>query len=96
MRGATWLGGERTALLILYCGYSNPDDESMTAGQQTRSDDWQSAIIRLQEVEPAFVPAGAHAMTVVVEFPPGDPGNPPHRHSGLCSAMCWRARWCSS
>ncbi|MFI9604843.1 MULTISPECIES: cupin domain-containing protein [Streptomyces] len=23
-------------------------------------------------------------MTIVVEFPPGDPGTPPHRHSGPC------------
>jgi quercetin dioxygenase-like cupin family protein len=45
---------------------------------------WQSAISVLQEVEPPFVSAGAHAMTIVVEFPPGDPGTPPHRHSGPC------------
>lgn len=47
-----------------------------------RSDAWQSALTVLQDVEPPFVPEGAHAMTVVVEFPPGDPGTPPHRHSG--------------
>ena len=47
-----------------------------------RSDAWQSALTMLQDVEPPFVPAGAHAMSVVVEFPPGDPGTPPHRHSG--------------
>ena len=44
----------------------------------------QSAVTVLQEVEPPFIPAGAHAMTVVVEYPPGDPGIPPHRHSGPC------------
>jgi len=36
----------------------------------------------VQEVEPPFIPAGAHAMTIVVEWPQGHPGNPPHRHSG--------------
>src|SRR5215469_13665716 len=44
----------------------------------------QSAVTVLQEVEPPFIPAGAHSMTVVVEFPPGDPGTPPHRHAGPC------------
>ncbi|MEU6269914.1 cupin domain-containing protein [Saccharopolyspora shandongensis] len=58
------------------------DVESTTAGQKPRSNAWQSAITVLQEVEPHFIPSGAHAMTVVVEFPPGDPGTPPHRHSG--------------
>jgi quercetin dioxygenase-like cupin family protein len=61
-----------------------PDIESMTAGQKPRSDAWKSAITVVQEVEPPFVPAGAHAMTIVVEFPPGDSGTPPHRHSGPC------------
>jgi quercetin dioxygenase-like cupin family protein len=36
----------------------------------------------VQEVEPPFIPEGAHAMTVVIEYPPGDPGTPPHRHPG--------------
>ncbi|MFI5909494.1 cupin domain-containing protein [Dactylosporangium sp. NPDC051541] len=36
----------------------------------------------LQEIEPPALPVGAHVMTVVVEYPPGDPGTPPHRHSG--------------
>ena len=31
---------------------------------------------------PPFVPEGAEAMTVLLELPPGDPGAPPHRHSG--------------
>jgi quercetin dioxygenase-like cupin family protein len=53
-----------------------PDVDSMTAGQ--------NAITVLHEVEPPFVPTGAHAMTIVVEHPPGHPGTPPHRHSGPC------------
>jgi quercetin dioxygenase-like cupin family protein len=36
----------------------------------------------VQEVLPPFIPAGAHAMTIVIEYPPGSPGYPPHRHSG--------------
>ncbi|NUT96224.1 MAG: cupin domain-containing protein [Saccharothrix sp.] len=36
----------------------------------------------LQEAHPPFVPEGAHAMTIVIEYPPGDPGTPPHRHPG--------------
>jgi len=58
--------------------------ESTSAGQKPRSNARQSAITVVQEVEPPFIPAGAHAMTIVVEFPPGHPGNPPHRHSGPC------------
>jgi quercetin dioxygenase-like cupin family protein len=36
----------------------------------------------LQEAKPPFVPEGAQAMTIVIEYPPGDPGTPPHRHPG--------------
>jgi quercetin dioxygenase-like cupin family protein len=60
-----------------------PDVES-TAGPKPRSNAWQSAITVVQEAQPRFIPAGAHAMTIVVEFPPGDPGTPPHRHPGPC------------
>jgi quercetin dioxygenase-like cupin family protein len=47
-----------------------------------RSDAWKTAVTVLQEATPPFIPAGAHMMTALVEFPPGDPGSPPHRHSG--------------
>jgi hypothetical protein len=56
---------------------SNTDPE-----QKPRSTAWQTAVTMLQDAEPPFIPAGAHAMTLVVDFPPGDPGTPPHRHSG--------------
>jgi quercetin dioxygenase-like cupin family protein len=59
-----------------------PDVESTSAGQQPRSNAWQSAVTVVEEAEPPFIPAGAHAMTIFVEFPPGDPGTPPHRHAG--------------
>lgn len=49
---------------------------------ETRSTAWQTALTMLQEATPPFIPAGADVMTVVIEFPPGDPGTPPHRHSG--------------
>jgi quercetin dioxygenase-like cupin family protein len=59
-----------------------PDVKLTTAGRKPRSNAWQTAITVLQEAAPPAIPAGAHAMTAVVEFPPGDPGTPPHRHSG--------------
>lgn len=59
-------------------------DIESTAGQNPRSDAWRSAVTVLLETEPPFVPEGARAMAIVVEFPPGDPGTPPHRHSGPC------------
>ncbi|WP_431775936.1 cupin domain-containing protein [Streptomyces cucumeris] len=52
------------------------------AGQGRRSEAWKTAVTVIQEAEPPVVPDGAHAMTLVVEFPPGDPGTPPHRHFG--------------
>ncbi|MEU2110807.1 cupin domain-containing protein [Streptomyces sp. NPDC019507] len=36
----------------------------------------------LQEVIPPFFPEGGSAMTIRVDWPPGHPGLPPHRHSG--------------
>lgn len=47
-----------------------------------RSDAWKSAVTVLQEAMPPFIPEGAHAMSVLIEYPPGDPGTPPHRHTG--------------
>jgi quercetin dioxygenase-like cupin family protein len=50
------------------------------AAPKPRSSEWETAITVLQEVAPPAIPEGAHAMTVIVEYPPGDPGAPPHRH----------------
>jgi quercetin dioxygenase-like cupin family protein len=36
----------------------------------------------LQSVTPPHIPAGAEAMTAVIEWGPGDAGAPPHRHPG--------------
>lgn len=41
---------------------------------------WKTALKVVQEVRPPFVPEDADVMTVVIEYPPGDPGTPPHRH----------------
>ena len=41
---------------------------------------WEDALTVVQEVQPPFIPDGAHAMTVVIDYPPGSAGAPPHRH----------------
>jgi quercetin dioxygenase-like cupin family protein len=40
------------------------------------------AMTLLQSVTPPHIPAGAEAMTAVIEWGPGDAGAPPHRHPG--------------
>jgi quercetin dioxygenase-like cupin family protein len=52
------------------------------AAGRTPSGTWETAVKVLQDVRPPFVPEGASGMTIEVEWPPGDPGTPPHRHSG--------------
>ena len=42
--------------------------------------EWENALTVVQEVQPPFIPEGAEVMTVVIHYPPGDPGAPPHRH----------------
>jgi quercetin dioxygenase-like cupin family protein len=59
-----------------------PGTEKAATEPKARSTAWQTALTTVQEAAPPFIPAGAHAMTVVIEYPPGDPGAPPHRHSG--------------
>jgi len=59
-----------------------PDTEPAPTEQEPRSAAWQTALTMLQDAKPPFIPEGAEVMTVVIEFPPGDPGTPPHRHSG--------------
>jgi quercetin dioxygenase-like cupin family protein len=49
---------------------------------KTYDPQWQSALTTVQAVRPPFIPEGAEAMTVVVEYPPGSAGAPPHRHPG--------------
>src|SRR3981189_3025389 len=45
-------------------------------------DAWEDGLTVVQEVQPPSIPAGAHAMTVVLDYPPGSAGAPPHRHPG--------------
>src|SRR5262245_12200473 len=40
----------------------------------------ENALTVVQEVQPPFIPEGAHVMTVVVDYPPGSAGAPPHKH----------------
>ncbi|ASQ96450.1 cupin domain-containing protein [Streptomyces sp. 11-1-2] len=61
---------------------SNKEPAAGTAQSTRRSEAWRTAFTMLQSAKPPFVPEGAEAMTVLVEYPPGDPGAPPHRHSG--------------
>ena len=49
---------------------------------KTYDDGWQNALTVVQEAQPPFIPDGAGAMTVVIEYPPGSAGAPPHRHAG--------------
>ena len=44
--------------------------------------DLMKAITTIQTVKPPFVPTDAEVMTMVIEWPPGSPGAPPHRHPG--------------
>jgi hypothetical protein len=36
----------------------------------------------LQSVTPTFMPTDGEVMTLRIDYPPGDPGIPPHRHIG--------------
>lgn len=47
-----------------------------------RSEAWKSAVTVMGEAQPPAFPEGARVVTARVEFPPGNPGTPPHRHSG--------------
>ncbi|NUP09452.1 MAG: cupin domain-containing protein [Polyangiaceae bacterium] len=38
------------------------------------------AMTVIQSVTPPFIPTNPEVMTAIIEWPPGDPGAPPHRH----------------
>jgi quercetin dioxygenase-like cupin family protein len=46
------------------------------------TEDLHNALTVIQSVTPPFIPADAEVMTAVIEWPPGSPGAPPHRHPG--------------
>ncbi|MCF6387130.1 cupin domain-containing protein [Mycobacterium sp. MBM] len=43
---------------------------------------WEDALTVVGEVSPPAIAEGAHAMTVVICYPPGSAGAPPHKHPG--------------
>ena len=47
---------------------------------KTYGPEWQTALTVVQHAQPPAVGADAEAMTVVIEYPPGSAGTPPHRH----------------
>ena len=47
---------------------------------KSRDPQWENALTVVQEVHQPFIPEGADVMTVVIEYPPGSAGAPPHRH----------------
>jgi quercetin dioxygenase-like cupin family protein len=44
--------------------------------------DLANVFTTVQTVTPPFIPANAEVMTIVIEWPAGSPGAPPHRHPG--------------
>jgi len=42
----------------------------------------QTVLTMLLEQHLPAPPDSSHVMTALIELPPGDPGTPPHRHSG--------------
>ncbi|MFG3586015.1 cupin domain-containing protein [Streptomyces sp. NPDC047990] len=60
-----------------------PDNDSSGGAPDTPGyGAWRTAVTVLQEAEPPHIPEGASGMTILVQWPPGDPGTPPHRHTG--------------
>lgn len=61
-----------------------PDAESRPPGGESPpgAPAWQTAVTSLLEARPEYVPERPEVMTALVQYPPGDPGAPPHRHSG--------------
>jgi quercetin dioxygenase-like cupin family protein len=61
-------------------GQSKPQQNDLIAGIWPAS----SGVVLspLLEQRPPFIPEHPDVMTCVIEFPPGFPGTPPHRHSG--------------
>ena len=47
---------------------------------KTHDPHWENALTMVQQVHTPFIPEGADVMTVVIEYPPGSAGAPPHRH----------------
>lgn len=65
-------------------GQRMPNPESQPGGAETApgTPAWKTALTSLLDIQPSFIPERAEVMTALLQFPPGDPGTPPHRHSG--------------
>jgi quercetin dioxygenase-like cupin family protein len=59
-----------------------PNNEPTNPEQAAQPEASKMALTVLQSVQPPHIPDGAEVKTVLLEFPPGDPGTPPHRHPG--------------
>ncbi|MGI5138063.1 cupin domain-containing protein [Streptomyces sp. CA-106110] len=61
-----------------------PAPESRSTGEEITpgAPAWKTALTSLLDIQPPSVPERPQVMTALVQFPPGDPGTPPHRHSG--------------
>ncbi|MGW2935596.1 cupin domain-containing protein [Streptomyces sp. NPDC055722] len=61
-----------------------PAPESRSTGAEITpgAPAWKTALTSLLDIQPPSVPERPQVMTALVQFPPGDPGTPPHRHSG--------------
>ena len=44
--------------------------------------EWDNAFTLLQDVQSPSIAPGSNVMTLQIQYPPGDSGAPPHRHSG--------------
>ncbi|MFQ6148342.1 cupin domain-containing protein [Streptomyces seoulensis] len=53
-----------------------------TTFREHPSEAWKTAVSVLDEARPPAFPEDARIVTAWVEYPPGDPGTPPHRHFG--------------
>ncbi|AWW36084.1 cupin domain-containing protein [Streptomyces cadmiisoli] len=60
----------------------NNDAAGFVGGHGQLSEAWFNAVTVVQEASPPSIPEGAQVMTLLVDFPPGEPGTPPHRHFG--------------
>jgi quercetin dioxygenase-like cupin family protein len=58
------------------------DEQGETMSKQDHKEKAQNTQTVLQSVTPTFMPTEAEVMTLKIDYPPGDPGIPPHRHLG--------------
>lgn len=54
----------------------------MQLDSQSGNDEDQGSLTVIQTVTTPFISPGAEAMTVIIEWPAGSSGAPPHRHPG--------------